>query len=29
MTTQLTRTELQARIAKNPAIILVEALPEK
>ncbi len=29
MTTQLTRTELQARIAANPAIILVEALPEK
>lgn len=29
MTTQLTRTELQARIARNPEIILVEALPEK
>ena len=29
MTTQLTCTELQARIAKNPTIILVEALAEK
>ena len=29
MTTQLTRTELQARVAANPAIVLVEALPEK
>jgi rhodanese-related sulfurtransferase len=29
MTTQLTRAELQTRIAANPAIILVEALPEK
>ena len=28
-TKQLTRTELQAHIAANPAIILVEALPEK
>lgn len=29
MIKQLTRTELQSRIAANPAIILVEALPEK
>lgn len=29
MTTQLTRTDLQARIAANPAIVLVEALPAK
>ncbi len=29
MITQLARTDLQARIAANPAIILVEALPEK
>jgi rhodanese-related sulfurtransferase len=29
MTKQLTRPELQTRIAANPAIILIEALPEK
>ena len=29
MSKQITRTELQTRIAANPAIVLVEALPEK
>jgi rhodanese-related sulfurtransferase len=29
MTRQLTRAELQARLAANPRVVLLEALPEK